>query len=149
MVAVKVMFCPADAGFKLDASVVVVGIWFIVSVTAAEGLPLKFAVLPYTAVRLCAPGASVGVVSCAELLASVPVPKLAEPSRKVTVPVTEIPEPACRTAVSVTACPNVAGFKLDVSVVVVASGFTVSVSTADVLPKKVPSPEDSAVIEWG
>ena len=62
-------------------------------------------------------------------------------------PGTEIPEPACTAAVSVTDCPNVVGFKLDVSVVVVASGFTVSVSTADVLPKKVPSPEYSAVIE--
>ena len=46
MVAVNVMFCPAGAGFKLEASVVVVVTWFMVSVTVAEVLPLKFAVLP-------------------------------------------------------------------------------------------------------
>jgi hypothetical protein len=57
-----------------------------------------------------------------------PVPSVVAPSRKVTVPV-GIPEPggaAATTAETVTACPNVDGFGIDATVVVVAAWLTVT-----------------------
>ena len=41
MVAVKVTACPLDDGFAVEVRVVVVGAWFTVRITAADGLELK------------------------------------------------------------------------------------------------------------
>lgn len=60
----------------------------MVSVTAAETLPAKFALPLYLAVIKCAPTVSTDVVKVATpLVFSVPVPSVVVPSRKVTVPV--------------------------------------------------------------
>lgn len=47
---------PKDAGFKFEATLVVVAAWVMVSVIALEVLPLRFALPAYTAVTLCEPG---------------------------------------------------------------------------------------------
>ena len=77
----------------------------IVSVTALEELPVKFASPLYFAVMECAPAARVEIVNCALLLESVAEPKELVPSRKAIVPVA-LPPPAGTTlAVKVTGWP--------------------------------------------
>ena len=76
------------------------------------------------------------------------VPIVVVPSKNVTVPVAGPPLAACTVATKGTTWPNVAGFKLETSVVVVLDGFTVSVRAEDVLPAKFVLPPYTAVIEW-
>ena len=89
------------------------------------------------------PTASVLVVNMAwPALSRVPVPRMVEPSLKVTVPV-GVPAPglfAVTVAVNVTACPDSDGLAEELTTVVVPAFFTVSVSVLEVLPLKVASP---------
>ena len=101
---------------------------------AKLALPLNAAVIE------CEPGARLDVLSCAEPLLRVTVPKAVEPSRNVTVPVAELPAPTCTVAVNLTLCPAGAGFKLEVSPVVVAAWLTVSFNAVEALPATFASP---------
>src|SRR6266550_3923624 len=79
----------------------------------------------------------------------VPVPRVLEPSLKVTVPV-GVPAPgllAVTVAVKVTDCPNTDGLAEELADVVVPY-FTVCVSLEEVLPLKLASPPYDALIEW-
>src|SRR5574340_523139 len=81
---------------------------------------------------------------------SVPVPRTAAPSLKVTVPVgVPAPGPALTVAVNVTGCPKSAGFSDDATAVVDGPAVIVCVSTLEVLPPILPSPPYTAVIECG
>jgi hypothetical protein len=98
-----------------------------------------FASPPYTAVIECAPTARELVVNVAKPEPfNGPVPRVVAPSLNVTVPV-GVPEPAVTAAVKVTGEPNVAGFALEVKVVVVVC-ITFCVKTADVLVMSSVSP---------
>lgn len=73
---------------------------------------------------------------------SVPVPSVVAPSLNVTLPV-GVPEPGAETvtvAVKVTDCPKTDGFTLEMSAVVVGSGFTICESVVDVLVRSLVSP---------
>ncbi len=89
------------------------------------------------------PTASVLVVNMAwPALSRVPVPRMVEPSLKVTVPV-GVPAPgllAVTVAVKVTDCPDSDGLAEELTSVVVLAFFTVWVSVLEVLPLKVAPP---------
>jgi len=89
----------------------------------------------------CVPAERVDVVRVArELAFNMPVPRVEEPSIKVTVP-PAVPEPAGLTvAVNVTDCPAMDGFLDDATDVLVAILFTVWFKVPEVLPAKFPSP---------
>ena len=91
----------------------------------------------------CEPTASVLVTNVAwPELSRVPVPRVLEPSLKVTVPVA-VPAPglfAVTVAVKVTACPDTEGLAEELTNVVVPAFLTVWVSGLEVLPLKVASP---------
>ncbi len=91
----------------------------------------------------CEPTASVLVTNVAWPEPSrVPVPRVLEPSLKVTVPVA-VPAPglfAVTVAVKVTACPDTEGLAEELTNVVVPAFLTVWVSGLEVLPLKVASP---------
>ena len=106
----------------------------IVSVTALEVLPVKFASPLYFAVIECEPAARVEIVNCALLLESVAEPKELEPSRKAIVPVALPPYAGTTLAVKVTDWPKAAGLAFEETVAVVEAWFTVSVNGKDVLP---------------
>jgi len=91
----------------------------------------------------CEPTVSVLVTNVAwPELSRVPVPRVLEPSLKVTVPVA-VPAPglfAVTVAVKVTACPDTEGLAEELTNVVVPAFLTVWVSGLEVLPLKVASP---------
>jgi len=78
---------------------------------------------------------SVEVVNFALPLLSVPVPRVVEPSLKVTVPM-GVPPPDVTVAVKVTAAPSVDGFREEANAVELVACFTVCVSTDEVLVAK-------------
>ncbi len=92
-------------------------------------LAMKFVSPGYDAVIVWLPTLRVEVVNVATPLVKAPVPRVVLPSTKVTVPVgTPAPgETAATVAVKVTDCPNGAGFKDEISMVVVLAALTVSV----------------------
>ena len=109
-----------------------------VSVNAAELDPPKTPPPAYVAVIVCVPAASEDVVSVATPPLNVPVPRLVEPSRKVTVPAGEpyVDTAGVTVAVNVTAVPVPAEAPLLVSAVVVptAALITERLLTAEALP---------------
>src|SRR5213080_4273274 len=133
-VAVKVTDCLNIDGLAEELADVVVP-YFTVCVSLEEVLPLKLASPPYDALIEWEPTASVLVTNVAwPELFSVPVPRVLEPSLKVTVPV-GVPAPglfAATVAVKVTGCPNTDGWTEEVSPVVVP-GSVVVVVDADVV----------------
>jgi hypothetical protein len=74
-------------------------------------------------------------------------PRTVVPSRKFTLPF-GTPAVEVTVAVKLTDCPWAEGLGLETSVVDVPAGLTVCCQTTDVLPRKLPSPEYVAVIEW-
>ena len=90
----------------------------------------------------CAPAVRVEIESVAVPPLSVPVPRVVEPSRKLTVPV-GVPLPgatASTVAVKVTDSPKTEGFAYEVTLLVVAAWLTVCVRGPEVLLRKLPSP---------
>ena len=119
--AVSVTDCPGVAG--LGAAVRVVAEFVTISLSAAEVLAAKLVSVPYTAVMLWVAALSVEVLNVAVPPLRVPVPKVVEPSRKVTTPV-GVPAPgatAATVAVKVSNCPITAGLAVTVRVVLVAA----------------------------
>ena len=112
---------------------VVVAALFTVWVSAPEVLVAKFVSPPYTAVIEwpATDSAEVANVATPDPF-SVPVPRVAAPSLNVTVPV-GVPALEVTVAVNVTDWPNVEGLTEEPSPVAVLAGFTVWVSTLDVL----------------
>jgi len=147
IVAVNVTGAPLDAEAAELTNAVVVAVaaaGVMVSITAAEVLPAKFALALYLAVIECVPTVSVDVPKVATPLPfSVPVPSVVAPSRKVTVPV-GVPEVLDMiVAVNVTGEPLEAETAELTNVAVVAmaaAGVIVSVNAADVLAVKLESP---------
>src|SRR6266581_9487803 len=126
-VAVKVTDCLNTDGLAEELADVVVP-YFTVCVSLEEVLPLKFASPPYDALIEWEPTASVLVTNVAwPEPFRVPVPRVLEPSLKVTVPV-GVPAPglfAVTVAVKVTDCPDSDG--LAEELVVVELGLVVVV----------------------
>src|SRR5438876_559916 len=126
-VAVNFTDCPNTDGFNEELTDVVVP-YFTVCVSLGDVLPLKFASPPYDAVIEWEPTASVLVTNVPWPEPSrVPVPRMVEPSLKVTVPV-GVPAPglfAVTVAVNVTACPDSAGLAEELTSVVVPAFVTV------------------------
>src|SRR5437899_4167032 len=134
-VAVKVTDCPNTDGLAEELADVVV-LYFTVCVNLGDVLPLKLASPPYDALIEWEPTASVLVTNVAwPEPFRVPVPRVLEPSMKVTVPV-GVPAAglfAVTVAVKVTGCPNTDhGWTEEVSPVVVP-GSVVVVVDADVV----------------
>src|SRR2546429_8941009 len=78
-----------------------------------------------------------------------PVPRVLDPSLKVTVPV-GVPAPglfAVTVAVKVTDCPDTDGLADELTHVVVPAFVTVWVGVLEVLPVEVASPPEDAVVE--
>jgi hypothetical protein len=98
------------------------------------------------------PTASVDVVNVATPAPfNIPVPIAVPLSRNVTVPVAtgvDAPPTSATIAVNVTLCPEYEGFRLEVTVVVVATtGVIVSVKTGETVPLKSRSPPyDTAIV---
>ena len=146
IVAVKVTgeLLDAEAAELINAVVVALAAaGVMVSITAAEVLPAKFALALYLAVIECVPTVSVDVAKVATPPPfSVPVPSVVAPSRKVTVPV-GVPE-----VLDVIVAVNVTGEPLEAetaeltnaAVVAMAAGVIVSVNAADVLAANLESP---------
>src|SRR5436309_10147064 len=141
-VAVKVTDCPNTDGLAEELADVVVP-YFTVCVNLGDVLPLKLASPPYDALIEWEPTASVLVTNVAWPEPSrVPVPRVLEPSLKVTVPV-GVPAAglfAVTVAVKVTGCPDTDGLIEELTDVAVLAFFTVWVSALEVLPVKVASP---------
>src|SRR6058998_3627851 len=134
-VAVKVTDCPNTDGLAEELADVVVP-YFTVCVSLEEVLPLKFASPPYDALIEWEPTASVLVTNVAwPEPFRVPVPRVLEPSLKVTVPV-GVPAPglfAVTVAVKVTGCPDTDGWSEEVRPVVVPGSVVVVVVDVDVV----------------
>ena len=97
-----------------------------------------------------APAARVLVVRVATPLVSVAVPRLVEPSRKLTLPV-GVPPLAVTVAVMVTVAPAAAGLGLAVKTVVVATGaaaLTTRATAVEVLVDRPAVPANVAVRLW-
>src|SRR6266536_6068306 len=95
----------------------------------------------------CAPTAREAVVSVAmPEESSVPVPRLAAPSRKATVPV-GVPAGELTVAVRVTGWPKTLGFTEEIAVTVVAPLFTVWDNGDEVRGLKFVAPPEDAVME--
>src|SRR6266481_366616 len=139
-VAVNTTAWPSVAGFKLDATAVVVAAWFTVCVTAPDVLAVKLPSPLYFAVMECEPTDRLDSESWAMLLETVAVPKEVAPSRNVTAPVTAPPADGTTTAVNTTVWLKVDGFIFGETVVTVTDGFTVSMTGAEVLPANFVSP---------
>jgi hypothetical protein len=142
IVAVKLTLAPAFDGFALLASVTgpaCCTCWL----SAADWLAASFASPPYAATIECDPRASVAVLNTAVPALTAAVPSTEAPSEKVTVPVAA--PPLVETlAVNITLAPNVLGFKLDASVVVLVAICTSWLSPAEVLPTSFASPPYAA-----
>src|SRR6266516_3616707 len=134
-VAVKVADCPITDGLAEELADVVVP-YFTVCVSLEEVLPLKFASPPYDALIEWEPTASVLVTNVAwPEPFRVPVPRVLEPSLKVTVPV-GVPAPlvlAFTVAVKVTGCPDTDGLIEETTPVVVPGSVVVVVGAAVVV----------------
>src|SRR6266571_4594494 len=134
-VAVKVTDCPNTDGLAEELADVVVP-YFTVCVSLEEVLPLKFASPPYDALIEWEPTASVLVTNVAwPEPFRVPVPRVLEPSLKVTVPV-GVPAPlvfAFTVAVKVTGCPDTDGLIEETTPVVVPGSVVVVVGAAVVV----------------
>jgi hypothetical protein len=144
MIAVNVTAAPLDAETAELSKAVVVGANVMVSVIGAEALLAKAALPAYLQVMEWVPTESVDVVKVATaLLFSVPAPRVAVPSRKVTVPV-GVPEVLDEiVAVNVTGAPldaEAADMSKAAVVAAAAVGVMVSVTTADELGAKLESP---------
>src|SRR5438874_1962083 len=128
-VAVKVTDCLNTDGLTEELADVVVP-YFTVCVSLEEVLPLKFASPPYDALIEWEPTASVLVTNVAwPEPFRVPVPRVLEPSLKVTVPV-GVPAPgllAVTVAVKVTDCPDTDGLAEELTRVVVLDAAVVVV----------------------
>jgi hypothetical protein len=99
----------------------------------------------------CTPALNAGVFKFAWPALRAVVPRLVDPSKKVTVPVgVPVPDNGETVAVKITGCPNVEGLSELTTVVVVARPgvFTNWLIAAEVLFAKLPSPPNTAVIEW-
>src|SRR5947208_1019748 len=134
-VAVKVTDCLNTDGLTEELADVVVP-YFTVCVSLEEVLPLKFASPPYDALIEWEPTASVLVTNVAwpEPFRA-PVPRVLEPSLKVTVPV-GVPAPglfAVTVAVKVTDCPDTDGLVEELTRVVVLGSVVVVVGAAVVV----------------
>ena len=146
--AVKVTGTPVFAGLVLDANVIVVVAPFTVCESAGDVLPVWVASPLYCAVIECDPTARVDVENVATPLPlSAEVPSVTRPSINVTVPVA--PEDGLTVAENVTCCPNAEGLSDDVTAVVVPPVLadTICVSGAEVLPVKLVSPLNVAVMK--
>src|SRR5437773_2003277 len=134
-VAVKVTDCLNTDGLAEELADVVVP-YFTVCVSLEEVLPLKFASPPYDALIEWEPTASVLVTNVAwPEPFRVPVPRVLEPSLKVTVPV-GVPAPlvlAFTVAVKVTGCPDTDGLIEETTPVVVPGSVVVVVGAAVVV----------------
>ena len=86
----------------------------------------------YTAVIVCAQGASAEVLNVALPLLRVVVPRMAEPSKKVTVPVgvPEFGNAPLTVAVKVTVCLRIEGLTEEMTATIVGVGVTVTVPVA-------------------
>lgn len=150
-VAVNVTARPAFDGLRLDFTVVVVFAWFTVCDAGADELALCVASPLYSAVIECTPTARLDVdIVPRPFESSGDEPRIVAPSLKVTVPV-GVPAPlaALTVASSTTDWPNVDGFGVETTTVVVAGDVdTTWVRTDDVLPPWLASPLYTAVIEW-
>src|SRR5207247_320158 len=150
-VAVKVTDSADRDGLAEELAGVVVP-YFTVCVSLEEVLPLKFASPPYDALIEWEPTASVLVTNVAwPEPFRVPVPRVLEPSLKVTVPV-GVPAPgllAVTVAVKVTDCPDSDGLAEELTSVVVLAFVTVGVSVLEVLPVEVAPPPEEAVVGCG
>ena len=146
-VAVNVTGLPLDAEVAELTNATTVGAvtsGVMVSITAVEVLLAKLALPVYLHVIECVPTASVEVVKeAAPLVFSVPTPRVAAPSRKVTAPV-GVPE-----LLVVMVAVNVSGLPLNAEaaeetmvavVAVAAAGVMVSAKTAEMLLAKFPLP---------
>jgi hypothetical protein len=105
IVAVNVTGAPLDAEAAELTNTALVAANAMVSVTAAEVLPAKFALPAYLQVTECAPTVSVEIVKVALPLLRVPMPSVVVPSRKLTVPVGVPLLPDVTVAVNVTDIP--------------------------------------------
>src|SRR5206468_3645459 len=134
-VAVRVTDCLNTDGLAEELADVVVP-YFTVCVSLEEVLPLKFASPPYDALIEWEPTASVLVTNVAwPEPFRVPVPRVLEPSLKVTVPV-GVPAPrllAVTVAVKVTGCPDTDGLVEEATPVVVPGSVVVVVGAAVVV----------------
>src|SRR5439155_2654305 len=128
-VAVNVTDCPNTDGLAEELADVVVP-YFTVCVSLGDVLALKFASPPYDALIEWEPTASVLVTNVAwPEPFRVPVPRVLEPSLKVTVPV-GVPAPgllAVTVAVKVTDCPDSDGLAEELTDVVVPASVDVMV----------------------
>ena len=120
-VALKVTEVPLEAGFRLDARVVLEETVPTVWVSVAEVDPALLVSPPYTAVRLWAPVLNVAMERVATPELTVPVPTVVAPSWKVTVPVGVAPP---MVAVNVVLPPKTLGFTLEAMVTVVVFWLT-------------------------
>src|SRR5947199_7882741 len=141
-VAVKVTDFPNTDGLAEELADVVVP-YFTVCVSLEEVLPLKFALPPYDALIEREPTASVLVANVAwPEPFRVPVPRVVEPSLKVTVPV-GVPAPglfAVTVAVKVTDCPDTDGLAEELTSVVVLAFVAVGVGGPGVVAVEVALP---------
>src|SRR5262249_9556383 len=122
-VAVKVTDWPNVLGVGAPVTVVVVAAVpaVTVCVTGGEVLDANPAAPSYRAVIVCVPAVRADVLNVAlPLASSVPVPRVATPSRNVTDPV-GVPDPDVTVAVNVTDWPTELGFGVAARVVVVAA----------------------------
>src|SRR6266581_4140082 len=134
-VAVKVTDCLNTEGLAEELADVVVP-YFTVCVSLGDVLALKLASPPYDALIEWEPTASVLVTNVAwPEPFRVPVPRVLEPSLKVTVPV-GVPAPlvfAFTVAVKVTGCPDTDGLIEETTPVVVPGSVVVVVGAAVVV----------------
>jgi hypothetical protein len=106
VVAVNVTGAPLDAEAAELTNTALVAANAMVSVTAAEVLPAKFALPAYLQVTECVPTVSVEIVKVAlPPLLRVPMPSVVVPSRKLTAPVGVPLPPDVTVAVNVTDIP--------------------------------------------
>ena len=151
-VAVSVTDCPNVDGFSEEVTVVVVFALLTTCVSTADVLALKLpSPLYWTVIEwLPTDNAEVEHMACDEPFSATFEQIGLAPSKNVAVPV-GVPAPGVTAAtvpVKTTFCPETDGFCDDVTVVVVFALLTTCVSTADVLPLKLPSPLYWTVIEW-
>jgi hypothetical protein len=135
-VAVNVTGLPWVEGLSEEASVVVVFALFTTWLNAADVLPMRSALPPYTAVIDAVPTEieEVANIAASVVALTAAVPSVVVPALKVTVPLTAVPAGGTTFAVKVTELPRVEGLGEEASVILVAALLTVSVSAAEVLP---------------
>jgi hypothetical protein len=153
-VKVEVVNPPESTGAGVVGSTekVKVGAW-MTWLTVFDVLPALFASPEYTAVIESVPTGRAFVMMAADdcvpfsAVRVTGLPKITPPFSNDTVPVGTCVPVVVTLAVKVTCTPSPAGFKLEVSAVVVASPLITWISTDDVLPALLESPPYTAVIE--